>query len=209
MTLTFEVENQMIHRTDTNIVVADSKNYLHASFTFSEEWQGTKTAIFSRGVDRYCVLLENDACLVPWEVIKQGSIGVTVFCGDLITANTVYVSVYKSGYGDGKVPSEPTPSVYQQILSMLGDAGEKTDSNIYKLKPNIFCLFITTVSTLTITLPETYNFYDEFKFAFTTSENGCNLLLPSNISWLYDTPTLEANKYYECSILNNKAVISQ
>ena len=125
MTLTFEVENQMIRRTDTNIVVADSKNYLHASFTFSEEWQGAKTAIFSHGVDRYCVLLENDMCLVPWEVIKQGSIGVTVFCGDLITANTVYVSVYKSGYGDGKVPSEPTPSVYQQIISLLNDIDKK------------------------------------------------------------------------------------
>ena len=125
MTLTFEVENQMIHRTDTNIVVADSKNYLHASFTFSEEWQGAKTAIFSHGVDRYSVLLENNMCLVPWEVIKQGSIGVTVFCGDLITANNIYVSVYKSGYGDGKVPSKPTPSVYQQIISLLNDIDKK------------------------------------------------------------------------------------
>ena len=125
MTLTYEVEKQMIQRTDANIVVADSKNYLHAAVTFAEEWQGTKTAIFSRGVDRYCVLLENNMCLVPWEVIKQGSIGVTVFCGDLITANTVYVSVYKSGYGDGKVPSEPTPSVYQQIISLLNDIDKK------------------------------------------------------------------------------------
>lgn len=125
MTLTFEVENQMIHRTDTNIVVADSKNYLHASFTFSGEWQGAKTAIFSHGVDRYCVLLENDMCLVPWEVIKQGSIGVSVFCGDLITANTFYVDVEKSGYADGKTPSEPTPSVYQQIIALLNDIDKK------------------------------------------------------------------------------------
>ena len=123
MNLSFEVTNQSIRRTDKNTVVADSKNYLYATFTFSDEWQGVKTAIFKHGGEKYHVLLENDMCLVPWEVIKQGILDVSVFCGDLITSSTAHVTVNKSGYSDGGTPSEPTPDIYSQIISMINDIG--------------------------------------------------------------------------------------
>ena len=47
--ITFKVNGQHIVRTDTNRVVSDSRNYLRASFEFSEEWTGIKTAIFKSG----------------------------------------------------------------------------------------------------------------------------------------------------------------
>lgn len=132
MNLSFEITNQLIRRTDKNTVVADSKNYLYATFTFSDEWQGVKTAIFSHGGEKYHVLLENDMCLVPWEVIKQGILGVSVFCGDLITSSTVYITINKSGYSDGGTPSEPTPDIYSQIISMINDieSGNVSDEKI-------------------------------------------------------------------------------
>ena len=132
MNLSFEITNQLIRRTDKNTVVADSKNYLYAIFTFSDEWQGVKTAIFSHGGEKYHVLLENDMCLVPWEVIKQGILGVSVFCGDLITSSTAYITVNKSGYSAGGTPSEPTPDIYSQIISMINDieSGNVSDEKI-------------------------------------------------------------------------------
>lgn len=132
MNLSFEVTNQLIRRTDKNTVVADSKNYLYAQFTFSDEWQGAKTAIFKHGGEKYRVLLENDMCLVPWEVIKQGILGVSVFCGDLITSSTAYITINKSGYSDGGTPSEPTPDIYSQIISMINDmeSGNVSDEKI-------------------------------------------------------------------------------
>ena len=132
MNLSFEITNQLIRRTDKNAVVADSKNYLYATFTFSDEWQGVKTAIFSHGGEKYHVLLENDMCLVPWEVIKQGILGVSVFCGDLITSSTAYITINKSGYSDGGTPSEPTPDIYSQIISMINDieSGNVSDEKI-------------------------------------------------------------------------------
>ena len=84
-------------------------------------------------------------------------------------------------------------------------ANESTVSQ--ELKPNYFHLFTNAVKSLTITLPSNRRPWNEFNFAFTTSSSGCNLALPSAVTWVGGTPTLDANTYYEVSIRNNRAVI--
>ena len=122
MNIIFCVHNQVITRTDTNVIVADSRNYLQATFIFSEEWNGKeKTAIFIHDDKAYHVLLENDKCLVPWEVIKPGVLSVSVFAGDLITTNACVTSIKDSGYTDGTKPSDPTPTIYEQIMQKLDE----------------------------------------------------------------------------------------
>ena len=122
MNTIFCVHNQVITRTDTNVIVADSRNYLQATFIFSEEWNGKeKTAIFIHDDKAYHVLLENDKCLVPWEVIKPGFLSVSVFAGDLITTNACVTSIKDSGYTDGTKPSDPTPTIYEQIMKKLDE----------------------------------------------------------------------------------------
>lgn len=125
-TLTFQVDNQRIRRTDSFYVVAESRNYLYASFTFSADWgTGSKTAQFKNpcvSSNVYEVVLDqNNTCLVPWEVIDvPGTVEVTVFGGDLITTNTARFIVHESGYDEnGESGQEPTPSVYQQILDRM------------------------------------------------------------------------------------------
>ena len=122
MNIIFCVHNQVITRTDTNVIVADSRNYLQVTFIFSEEWDGKeKTAIFIHDDKAYHVLLENDKCLVPWEVIKPGALSVSVFAGDLITTNACITSIKDSGYTDGTKPSDPTPTIYEQIMKKLDE----------------------------------------------------------------------------------------
>lgn len=125
-TLTFQVQNQQMRRTDSFYVVAGSRNYLYASFAFSADWgTGTKTAQFHNPCESsktYEVILEqNNTCLVPWEVISApGTVEVTVFGGDLITTNTARFLVHESGYDeDGESGQDPTPSVYQQIIDRM------------------------------------------------------------------------------------------
>ena len=121
--ITFNVYKQKIKRTDTQHIVADSRNYLKASFTFSDDdWTGIKTAIFKNGdVVKHAILEENDECLVPWEAIKPGILHVSVFCGDLITADTATVYINESGYEDGGSSEPPTPTVYEQIIAKLDE----------------------------------------------------------------------------------------
>ena len=127
MELTFQVEKQQIYRTDQAHPVADSKNYLTASFSFSEEWTGTKTAIFT-GDKPYTLQLTENACVVPWEVIKAPGFWVSVYCGDRVTANRAQVYVEESGYQTGETPEPPTPDVYTQLLEAVEGAEEVAQS---------------------------------------------------------------------------------
>lgn len=118
MILTFSVQNQIITRTDDNEVVSDSVGYLSAAFTFSDEWVAPITAIFTSGEDSYSVILEENACNVPHEVINKYGFTVSCFCGSRITANTAPVNVIQSGYKDGQTPADPTQTVYEQLLEI-------------------------------------------------------------------------------------------
>lgn len=141
MDLLFKVYHQVIHRVDDYTPVSKSVDYLVARFAFSPEWKDVpKTAIFKSEDEVFEVLLENDACKVPWEVCEAGAFDVSVFGGNLITANSVRVEQLPSGYERGTTPQEPTPTVYEQIIAMLDEvihAGvsiSKEKGNIIELK---------------------------------------------------------------------------
>ena len=121
MTIEFELSNQIIHRKDSNIVAASSKNYLRAKFIpLTHDWVAPVTAVFNC----YTVVLDQDyTCLVPWEVLAEPStVTVSAFCGDLHTATVATFRVHPSGYTDGQTPEPPTPSVYAQLTQMVQTA---------------------------------------------------------------------------------------
>lgn len=119
--LEFSVNDQKI-RAPHLTVVADSRDYLIARFTFNETWRGlTKTAIF-QGADgqAYYMLLEEDCCRVPEEVIQPTRFLVSVFAGDRITTDRAMVEVEASGFTpNGIDPPTPTPDVYNQLLDSV------------------------------------------------------------------------------------------
>lgn len=129
--LKFSISNQSIFRTDNLRVVAKSKSYLHAEFSFlSDDWEGlTKTAIFDSGKP-YTAVLEDNACLVPWEALAEpGLMMVSVFGGDLITTDKASVRVHESGYKEGETPEPPTPSAYEQFVSLVEEIGDKASKS--------------------------------------------------------------------------------
>ena len=118
--LHFNVNNQIIERTDTFVPVRSSKNYLYAEFDFqTNDWNGkSKTALFRSGDnDPVPVLLgETNTCLVPAEVLTGTSFSVSIIAGNLITANMVVVKLYESGYKTGDIP-EPSETLYEQLMT--------------------------------------------------------------------------------------------
>lgn len=136
-TLQFEVDGQYISRKDNLVPVAKCRNLYKAHFEFlSPEWEGTKTAIFSqRSYSKAQVLDEKNECAIPWEFFDtdidiRGT--VSVFCGDLVTANNAYVSIEKTGYKDSDASVPPTPDVYQQILERLDQVSGLTPEDLAK-----------------------------------------------------------------------------
>ena len=122
--LTFSVNKQIITRTDVDKPVSNSVDYLEATFSFSSDWDSTmKTAIFKRGLATIkAVVLENDSCLVPWEIIHENGFQVSVIGvgnGQRITTNAIFVDIKASGPLTGDAPTPFTPSQYEQIMSIL------------------------------------------------------------------------------------------
>ena len=166
MVLEFNVQNQIIKRTDKNRVVAKSKNYLYAHFTFSEDWQdaGSITALFkNEDNETYAQILdEKGKCKVPWEVLdKAGELSVSCFGNDLITVNRCYVIIEESGYEEGKTPVEPTPTVYEQIIERLDDISSKVGFNA-KIVSKLPVRGENNIIYLIKVSEKTKNLYDEY-----------------------------------------------
>lgn len=128
--LKFEINGQTLKRVDTFGVVADSINYLEAEFDISNsDFGGIITAIFEPlfgGVAYEQVLVDN-ACVVPYEVIKASGFKVSLFCyidEKRITTNPFTIRVAESGYKKGETPREPSPTEYEQLVEIANKTKE-------------------------------------------------------------------------------------
>lgn len=101
------------------------------AFSFGAEWNGlAKTAVFVAGNIQKDVLLTENECVIPWEVLKKQGyqlyIGVygTNASGDLVIP-TIYVNigVIKNGADpNGEEGADPTPTIVEQIIAAAGTA---------------------------------------------------------------------------------------
>ena len=125
----------------TDPIYSDSVNFLSLKLELSDEWNGYEvTAIFKgeSGKNISAIFNENsgffigdDTYLVPYEVIKVPSFTfsfIGIKADSRITTNAVKVEVFESGYGSGEVPSEPTPSQYEQLIAIYQSAEQIAES---------------------------------------------------------------------------------
>lgn len=109
-----------------------TREYLRAEFSFSEEWDGlTKTAFF-RGANgnTYSQLLENDACTVPAEVLTapgRGGVSVSGTLGETVITTDIK-SFSLPATLSGGTPSDPEPTVWQQILDKVDETQQIAQS---------------------------------------------------------------------------------
>lgn len=108
-----------------------TREYLKAEFSFSEEWDGmTKTAFFRGAGNTYSQLLENDACTVPAKVLTApGRVGVSVSgtLGETIITTDIKSFTVPATLSGG-TPSDPEPTVWQQILDKVDETKQIAQS---------------------------------------------------------------------------------
>lgn len=112
------------------------------------------------------------------------------------------------------------PQGPQGIQGPKGEQGEKgadgknysvqvveSTTTVLEIRPNKFYKF-GEVSTLNITLAEITDtsVLNEYMFEFVSGSTATTLTLPNIIKWL-ETPSIEANKIYQCSIVDNIGVL--
>lgn len=83
----------------------------------------------------------------------------------------------------------------------------ESTSSTQEIQPNKFYKF-GEVSSLNITLAAITDtsVLNEYMFEFTSGSTATTLTLPNTIKWL-ETPTIESNKIYQCSIVDNIGVL--
>lgn len=120
-TLNLQVEGGNIS-SDYKVLTADSVNYILASFTFDKSWDDLlKTAVFRVGELVYHIPLEDDACKIPFEVLKEPMMYISVFGSKYsvrATTSELPIQIQTSGYTVCE-PSAPTPDPYNYFIERV------------------------------------------------------------------------------------------
>lgn len=130
--ITFNVDHQIIKRTDNFEVVGGSRNYLYAQFTCCDDWTGEQiTAVFTPGGrvagKPYTQPVVDGQCLVPWEVLTCKKFYVGLMAGARITSNAAVVDVTPCGVGDGDPAQPPTPTAYERLLDKTAELDDRVE----------------------------------------------------------------------------------
>lgn len=137
MDLNFEIKNQILSRTDENILVNKSKNYVFCNFKFkTDDWDNLeKFTIFKdswgRSFVSYLGTSSDCRCVVPAEALKGTNFKVSVYGGDLITSSELTILLVPSGYTTCISPTaEPmSRDVFVEIFDKLQS---KIDNIVYE-----------------------------------------------------------------------------
>lgn len=119
---------------ESKMLTSENKKTVVLNIVFDASWNGfTKSATFksSENGETYEVLLDNDACLIPWEVLQSKgvlSIGVRGVKSDgYVKASDLVDYKVKQGAKGGESSENPTPTVYEQIVSLYTDLDIQLD----------------------------------------------------------------------------------
>ena len=119
---------QTLELVESERLVSGSVEIYTAAFEFDAAWDGyAKTAVFTDDMGRSAeIALTDNTCTVPWEILRAGRyihIGIYGVNGDK-RYPTIYIANGLRVF-EGALPANPSqppsPTEYEQLLSMIGD----------------------------------------------------------------------------------------
>lgn len=130
MELNFKVKNQLLKRTDRQIVVNKSRNFHQCNFKFiGDDWEGLeKFAIFRNSKGKsYINFLGSQMeckCSIPAPAMIGNYMVLSVYGGDLLTSQELKIVLLPSGYTIDITPVNP------EAKDIFEEAFEKIESKI-------------------------------------------------------------------------------
>lgn len=140
-----ECVDQELIITNSPVIASGGIHENFVAFKFCSKWDGLgKTAVFYRNEkEQYCSVLDaNNVCEIPHEVTDtEGTFYFGVFGVSDDTTKTSKVLKYKVTQGSKteslNSSSEPTPDIYQQILSAYGTTNDAIEKEVSERKASI------------------------------------------------------------------------
>lgn len=126
----FTINNRVIKGDQDLFIIGDNADYT-AEFLFDAEWNGkTKTARFIAPNGKYKdVLIKEDKCTIPVEILKAGYSKVGVYSAEMTTTEHKFF-VNKSIKNETGFEAEPTADVYEQLTKHLDELYESMPNEV-------------------------------------------------------------------------------
>lgn len=148
---TLEIDKQI----DVN---SGEYNVQNVEFTFSSEYESlTKMAIFTNGTNSFQTIITNNECIIPYEVIEEGTVCVGVYGyetnGDNLvkrySPKPVFFNVEPGSYRIAESSVGPSSDIIAQILQELENQAE----DITQLQNNYTNLIDNTIPSIESSIP--------------------------------------------------------
>lgn len=133
--LTFQIDNQLLSRTNEVILSGGDSGSDTCEFTFSPEWDEytVRTAVFWQEdkVESYSVLDSNNKCTIPAAAMrKKGYMWVGVFGvlgSSILTSTTCRIEI-EEGAIEGDINLEPSDDIFLAIIARFEQVMQKADA---------------------------------------------------------------------------------
>lgn len=133
-------------------------------------------------------------------VLSNGDVVVSMFAGDGEASMMVFQEYFVSSSLTVSTSNGAIYSSYRQIDNVVGDSNGNAS---LALRMNMLHV-VTNCTRLSVYIGLAEG--NEGIFQFTCGSTPVTLVMPSTVKWINE-PTIEANKTYQVSVLNNIAVI--
>lgn len=117
----------------SKFLISGAVNIDTVTCEFGDTWQGTIIAVFSRDGAVYHVEQRDGRFAVPREVIaSNGILKIGMFAVDgehVMTSTVLLFAIAEGALTHATAIADPTPDIYQQIISSIGDLTELTTAS--------------------------------------------------------------------------------
>lgn len=144
------------------------------------------------------------------EVTQEGAFtvdenGNLLYENKLLATRTQKLAVTSAAYA-AEVSATAIPAVEADPGN--GVEAQEAVEGYYTISPNVMYDFGETTSLNLQLAPGVGGYVNEYMFRFSCGETAATFALPDCIEWIGSEPEMVANKIYECSIVDNRAVIA-
>lgn len=217
-----ERQIKLITSASSNHLIGDNSDY-EAVFAFDNEWLGkTKTARFIMDGQYVDVVLTDNKCTIPVEILTKGYLSVGVYSSEMTTTSCeVYITPSVKDIG-GNI-ADPTPDVYNQIIDAIDNIviDEETVANAVDDYLDDHPITVTEtdptvpsyVKAISVSDIESWNNKSDFSGSYNDLTNKPTIpVVPTNVSAFtndagYLTEHQSLSNYYTKSETYSKAEV--
>ncbi len=135
MIYSFDVSGDKIILKEASVGNTGNLNFYLCKFSFDDVWDNLKKfAVFTSGGKTYTLLLEDDSCYLPYELLENsGTVEVGIYGSSLSEENPLRIStdfshiVIKEGaYREGAAPQVPEAELWEVYFEKVAEKASDT-----------------------------------------------------------------------------------